>query len=334
MNWLARIRIAFALVFAGAILALAFPLAVFAEEGNGAVETAQSQETDLLIWTEPGPEGDRVFFTDMAQRPISGEWRIEGQNYVLADDGTIFAGGGPLGTKGRLYVPVLGVDVPVNVSNNDNAQYYTDLEDSAAYVRYSLSKYYIADHNNQAFAGLVQTQVGDQAFLFTEGGIEAFECYSTMYGHNIEWGLTDDEDNDIINRMPLDGFVAYTCLDNWWNVHITYWKRTWIADSTDVGQTAPLERKDARDVPMEPIDSPMELENRIGVPLCPDAVQGDGKAAWTPLPLQEQVGFFGLNLWHTNAQGLEVSVEDLSVWRLRPDLEQFDALLKERIQSR
>lgn len=281
---------------------------------------------EVFIWDDFG----RVFFADAFQRPLSGTWRIDGVDYVLADDGTVVAGGGQKGTKGRLYIPVASIDVAVNISNDDDAQLHTDLHDSSAYMRYSLSKYYIADHSDQAFVGLTQVQEGDIAYLFTSAGIEAFTCTRMMYGHNIEWGLTNDAGDDIAGDIPLDGFIAYTCLDSWRNVHITFWERTWIASAPADQPLAPLEQRDARNMPMEPASSPMELAARIQEPLLTGVVSREPSLLNMLLPAEKRTVFFGLEQWGARQGRAQLSVADLGPLELRPDLKMFRQLLQAR----
>ncbi len=201
-------------------------------------------------------------YTDASGNPLSGEWRYEGTNYVFDEAGHALAAGTSLGTKGRLSIPKAGIDVAVNRSDETNAQYHTDLEDSAAYVRYDQSHYYIADHNTQTFAGLTDVTVGDVAYLFTDAGIEAFECTNTFVGHNTGDMLTNGAGNELASYMPESGFTAYTCLDSWTNIQVTLWQRTWIASSNSTAATVQLARSGAQAQPMESDDGVQHTEQR------------------------------------------------------------------------
>lgn len=284
---------------------------------------------EVLIWND----GDSTFFTDVYERPLSGEWRIDGVDYVLASDGTIAAGGGKLGTKGRLYVPVAGIDVAVNIAKDEDAQDYTDYADSAAYVRYWLSKYYIADHNDQAFAGLTQVVPGDEAFLFTEKGIEAFVCTDVVFGHNIENGLTDVNGKELGTSIPLDGFIAYTCLDTWKNVQITYWERTWIASTESSLSLVHLDRQDARLIPMEHANSPTELRTFEPVLVSQAAVDTPSSMLNLVKPKEYKRVFPDLKIWDRVQQGTTLKDMFSTMLDLRPDLKQFCAMLKQRLAA-
>ena len=132
-----------------------------------------------------------------------------------------------LGSRGRLYIPHVGIDVAVNWSSDADVQYYTDLADSAVCAHYEGScKCYLADHNNQDFATLGYSEIGDTAYLYTENGVEEYVCTACFNGHNTGVALTDDAGSDLYDQMPENGFTAFTCRDNWKNVCITYWYRT------------------------------------------------------------------------------------------------------------
>ena len=284
---------------------------------------------DILIWGT----GDQVRYTDAYGAPLTGEWRINGVDYELSPNGYILAGGGALGSKGRLCVPAVGIDVAVNHAYDEDAQQLTDLGDSAAYVRYCLSKYYIADHNDQEFAPLTQVVPGDEAFLFTDAGIEAFACKSTMYGHNIESGLIDEAGNDLSAKIPMDGFVTYTCLDNWRNVHIVFWERTWTASTDSTEPTVHLDRRDAKGDPMERADSRREMETRTEVVLSKAATRSSAFALDMVDSAQVQRTFPALQMWSAAQESKALGAGPIDASVLFRDQYRFSQRLQERARA-
>lgn len=134
-------------------------------------------------------------------------------------DGEPFAYDGILGTKGRLYIPELGVSVALYDVPEDQidrmGQDVVDAEDSAAWMHRPIlhgDTPMVGDHSGQDFRPLLECPVGVRAVIRTENGLKEYTCYAVdRSAVNMGKTIVDSHGRDITEDYDSSGFVCYTC---------------------------------------------------------------------------------------------------------------------------
>lgn len=123
----------------------------------------------------------------------------------------------PLGNKGRLYIPEVGINVALNKSyvGKPSSHTYVDMEDSAAWLDYGVHTI-IGDHYYQGFNGIKRCIPKQTvAYIKTEEGITKYICYKVdRSGRNLRSVLEDSKSNDV-SQYQQSGFTCYTCNNPW-----------------------------------------------------------------------------------------------------------------------
>lgn len=131
-------------------------------------------------------------------------------------------------TFGRLTIPSYDVSCQLNEvditkeASSYIAQYYTDMDDSAAIFKHQ-NMYVIADHNTQSFANLCQVKHGDEARIEINGEVITLKCYRTSYG--VIDGLKIIDKNGG-NATTYSGYLMYTYDDSVakCDAYLTFWR--------------------------------------------------------------------------------------------------------------
>lgn len=132
-----------------------------------------------------------------------------------------------LGTRGRLYLPTINLNVALNDANvykdgNYNAQDIVDAKDSAAYYTYG-KKITIADHNYQGFKKLNNLKIGDNSYIKLKNGkVETYKLIDKFIGKNTVADLVN-QDGISVQKMNGD-LVMYTCYGSN-SIVITIWTK-------------------------------------------------------------------------------------------------------------
>ena len=129
------------------------------------------------------------------------------------------------GYVGTINSSSLGLKVKVYQSTKTSPyvdpQTLCDRKNSASGIQWSDGQYLIADHNNQGFSKLNNAKVNKTTLTYKG---KTYKCYKSFKGHNTGSDLTT-WDGESIRGMNNGGLTLYTCLDNWKNVRITFWKK-------------------------------------------------------------------------------------------------------------
>ena len=126
------------------------------------------------------------------------------------------------GMFGRLFFPDAGISVALFTDGPgetlaEKRQGICDAEDSAA-LYYDEEGAVIADHNNQAFAGLINVLAGQKAYIVTADSVLELVCSQLIDGHNNDHkGIVDA---DYAPLRSVGDFICYTCKENWLDVRI------------------------------------------------------------------------------------------------------------------
>lgn len=125
------------------------------------------------------------------------------------------------GMFGILLVPSVGINVPlyyINASSGTAAmQAVVDAASSCAYIAgYIPGTALLADHSNQDFRALTSVRVGTTGFIVRADGVTNIVATTVMNGHN-NGNIVDENMNPV---GPIAPYVAYTCLNNSYNIRI------------------------------------------------------------------------------------------------------------------
>jgi len=127
------------------------------------------------------------------------------------------------GYVGTINCKSLGLKVKVydttKTSPKASSQTICDRKNSAAYIKL-YKQHVIADHNYQGFSKINNAKVNKTTLTFNG---KTYKCYKSFKGHNTGTTLTTWDGKSLTEANP-GGLTLYTCLDNWQNVRITYWK--------------------------------------------------------------------------------------------------------------
>ena len=126
---------------------------------------------------------------------------------------------GAYGDGGNLFIPSVGVEVPLYKTEGDeHGQEITDRGYSAALLT-SFAMPVIADHKNQGFER-IKTCLPNKtkALILTRNQVEEYLCTARMVGSNVEDDILDDQGNSI-DYSGAD-LCLYTCNEDWRHVTI------------------------------------------------------------------------------------------------------------------
>lgn len=130
------------------------------------------------------------------------------------------------GTNGCLFIPSVGIQVPVYYSDLyfGDTQDVVDASDSAAMFWYMDSVSVIADHRRQGFWSLPDVSVGDIAYIaHPDGSRDDYICTRVCWsGYNTGKSIQDDAGVDV-SESGAD-LIAYTCLSYWQDIFIAYFR--------------------------------------------------------------------------------------------------------------
>ena len=183
-----------------------------------------TQETESL---EDGYYQTEDFTTDDGESMIIQRIPLWAYNYIdSAAINAVASDTGQLGDSGRLYIPVLDINVAVyfaHESDGTAAQLIGDAYDSAVYTPHEGGQPYIADHWNQGFAGLRVCQPGTLAYWKHKDRIDVLYCTRYLDGRNDGiYILTEDGENCYF--LNEGGLFMYTCKEDWQHVAVTFWQ--------------------------------------------------------------------------------------------------------------
>lgn len=126
-----------------------------------------------------------------------------------------------LGTAGRLYIPSVNVSVGLyhaDITTGGNAQKIVDDKDSAAYFQIT-NQNVIADHNHQGFHKIINTSIGDKAYIKKANGeVAVYKMVNKLEGQNHGFDLTDLNGNSVLNGSGY--LITYTCYKT--NVYVDH----------------------------------------------------------------------------------------------------------------
>ena len=126
--------------------------------------------------------------------------------------------------RGRLYIPVCGVDVPLSSgAGYTNGQDVVD-EYNLALMRYYYGDLTIVDHATQGFDYMKLADVGTVGFIKMRTGLYKIVCIGKETGKNIGYAITTNGGKELRFHNP-NGVTMYTCNDETGvSITITYWK--------------------------------------------------------------------------------------------------------------
>ena len=139
----------------------------------------------------------------------------------------------PQGDRGRLIIPYLDISVPlydICGLSDPEAQAICDAKDSAAWSTPLENGFdedgqdVIGDHKNQGFDRIEGAVAGVTKAYITRGDqISTYTCTAAFDGINKADPCLYNEDGQPINWENTDGFLTYTCLENWQHIRIVEW---------------------------------------------------------------------------------------------------------------
>lgn len=116
-----------------------------------------------------------------------------------------------LGTYGRLFIPSVNLNVALYLADmtTNEVQGIVNRWDSAAYFDFN-NQNVIADHNHQGFHKIIDTSVGDFAYIKkVDGSIDTYRMTNKFEGQNTVYDLVDLNGVSALNGSS--SLVMYTC---------------------------------------------------------------------------------------------------------------------------
>ena len=216
----------------------------FAKDGKMRSQSWFEDETGRYYLTANGTaatgirnvNGTRYLFSQRGTL-LKNQWH---GNYYAGEDGAILTDtcidglwvdqdgkkicDGTYGNGGCLFIPSLGIQVPVyKTPGGEKGQAITDRSDSAAYLT-TFHMPLIADHKNQGFEAIKDSSPGETvAFLLTKSRVSEYLCSDIFIASNVEKDILD-ENGKSIDDYDTD-FALYTCNENWHHVTVVLFRK-------------------------------------------------------------------------------------------------------------